>query len=84
MSQTKHSDALVLVYDGATMLLQHDQVNIYYVTFTCQNPAVFQTLSIFLLLQEESGLDLCQLMLKCFEETDHPVNDEALGITIII
>ncbi|CAB4027363.1 Golgi to ER traffic 4 homolog [Paramuricea clavata] len=52
MNQTKHSDALVLVYDGATMLLQHDQ--------------------------EESGLDLCQLMLKCFEESYYPVNDDAL------
>jgi hypothetical protein len=33
MSQSKHSDALVLVYDGATMLLKHDQV-----TFTFKMP----------------------------------------------
>ena len=29
MNQMKHSDALRLVYDGATMLLEHDQVNIF-------------------------------------------------------
>ncbi|XP_028395241.1 Golgi to ER traffic protein 4 homolog [Dendronephthya gigantea] len=52
MSQTKHKDALDLVYDGATVLLNHGQ--------------------------EESGLDLCQLMLKCFEEADFSVNDETL------
>ena len=38
MSQTKHSDALVLVYDGATMLLQHEQVNIHstFTSLKCQ------------------------------------------------
>ena len=28
MSQTKHKDALDLVYDGATVLLNHGQVNL--------------------------------------------------------
>jgi hypothetical protein len=37
----------------------------------------------FIIIQEESGLDLCQLMLKCFEESYYPVNDDALGIIII-